>query len=160
LGVSVEDIQGLLLGGHGDDMVPLPRRTSVNGIPITDLLSAERINACVERAKGGGGEVVKLMGTSAWYAPSAGTVEMVEAIVRDKKRLIASAAYCEDEYGVAPGQKGKGYFVGVPAVLGAKGVERIISFKMDETEQKFMNESISHVKDLVGVVKKLYPEFA
>ena len=160
LGVSVEDIQGLLLGGHGDDMVPLPRRTSVNGIPITDLLSAEKIQACVDRAKGGGGEVVKLMGTSAWYAPSAGTVEMVEAIVRDKKRVIASAAYCEDAYGVAPGQKGKGYFVGVPAVLGGNGVEKIISFKMDETEQKFMNESISHVKDLVGVVQKLYPEMA
>lgn len=160
LGVSVEDIQGLLLGGHGDDMVPLPRRTSVNGIPITDLLSADKINACVERAKGGGGEVVKLMGTSAWYAPSAGTVEMVEAIVRDKKRVIASAAYCEDEFGVAPGQKGKGYFVGVPCVLGSKGVEKIISFKMDDTEQKFMNESISHVKDLVAVVKKLYPEMA
>lgn len=160
LGVSVEDIQGLLLGGHGDDMVPLPRRTSVNGIPVTDLLSAEKINACVERAKAGGGEVVKLMGTSAWYAPSAGTVEMVEAIVRDKKRVIASAAYCEDEYGVNPGKKGKGYFVGVPCVLGGKGVEKIISFKMDETEQKFMNESISHVKDLVGVVQKLYPEMA
>lgn len=158
LGVSVEDIQGLLLGGHGDDMVPLPNRTSVNGIPISDLLSAEKINACVERAKGGGGEVVKLMGTSAWYAPSAGTVEMVEAIVRDKKRVIASAAYCEDQYGVAPGQKGKGYFVGVPAVLGAKGVEKIIEFKMDATEKKFMDESISHVRDLVGVVKKLYPE--
>jgi malate dehydrogenase len=160
LGVSVEDIQGLLLGGHGDDMVPLPKRTSVNGIPITDLLSMERITACVERAKGGGGEVVKLMGTSAWYAPSAGTVEMVEAIVRDKKRVIACAAYCEDEYGAAPGQKGKGMFVGVPCVLGAKGVEKILSFKMDETEQKFMNESISHVKDLIGVVKKLYPEMA
>ncbi|MFN7022071.1 MAG: malate dehydrogenase [Phycisphaerales bacterium] len=160
LGVSVEDIQGLLLGGHGDDMVPLPRRTSVNGIPITELLSEEKINACVERAKGGGGEVVKLMGTSAWYAPSAGTVEMVEAIVRDKKRVIASAAYCEDEFGVAPGQKGKGYFVGVPCVLGAKGVEKVITFKMDETERKFMDESISHVKDLVGVVGKLYPELA
>ncbi|MBX3386607.1 MAG: malate dehydrogenase [Phycisphaeraceae bacterium] len=160
LGVSAEDIQGLLLGGHGDDMVPLPRRTSVNGIPISDLLSADKINACVERAKAGGGEVVKLMGTSAWYAPSAGTVEMVEAIVRDKKRVIASAAYCEDEFGVAPGQKGKGYFVGVPCVLGAGGVERIITFKMDETEQKFMNESISHVKDLVAVVKKMFPEYA
>lgn len=160
LGVSVEDIQGLLLGGHGDDMVPLPKRTSVNGIPISDLLSEDRINACVERAKGGGGEVVKLMGTSAWYAPSAGVVEMVEAIVRDKKRVIASAAYCEDEYGVAPGAKGKGYFVGVPAVLGGKGIEKIISFKMDATEQKFMNESISHVKDLVGVVQKMFPEMA
>ena len=158
LGVSVEDVQGLLLGGHGDDMVPLPKRTSVNGIPISDLLPAEKIAACVERAKGGGGEVVKLMGTSAWYAPSAGTVEMVEAIVRDKKRVIASAAYCEREFGV--GAEGKGYFVGVPAVLGANGVERIITFKMDEEEQRFMNESISHVKDLVGVVTKLYPELA
>lgn len=160
LGCSVEDVQGLLLGGHGDDMVPLPNRTSVNGIPVSDLLSAEKINACVERAKGGGGEVVKLMGTSAWYAPSAGTVEMVEAIVRDKKRVIASAAYCEDEFGVAPGQKGKGYFVGVPAVLGAKGVEKIITFKLDETEKKFMDESISHVRDLVGVVKRILPEMA
>ncbi|MBX9736617.1 MAG: malate dehydrogenase [Phycisphaerales bacterium] len=160
LGVSVEDIQGLLLGGHGDDMVPLPNRTSVNGIPVTDLLPAEKIQACVDRAKVGGGEIVKLMGTSAWYAPSAGTVQMVEAIVRDKKRVIASAAYCEDQFGVAPGQKGKGYFVGVPAVLGAKGVEKIITFKLDDTEKKFMDESISHVRDLVGVVKRLYPELA
>jgi malate dehydrogenase len=160
LGVSVEDVQALLLGGHGDDMVPLPKRTSVNGIPVSELLPEEKIQACVERAKDGGGEVVKLMGTSAWYAPSAGTIEMVEAIIRDKKRVIACAAYCEDEFGVAPGAKGKGYFVGVPCVLGAKGVERIITFKMDETEQKFMNESISHVKDLVGVVQKLYPEMA
>ncbi len=160
LGVSVEDIQGLLLGGHGDDMVPLPRRTSVNGIPVTDLLPAESIARCVDRAKGGGGEVVKLMGTSAWYAPSAGTIEMVEAIVRDKKRVIACAAYCEDEFGVSPGQKGKGYFVGVPCVLGGKGVEKIITFKMDADEQKFMNESISHVKDLVGATVKLFPELA
>ena len=160
LGVSVEDIQGLLLGGHGDDMVPLPKRTSVNGIPVSDLLPAEKINACVERAKVGGGEIVKLMGTSAWYAPSSGTIEMVESIVRDKKRVIASAAYCEDEFGIAPGQKGKGYFVGVPAVLGANGVERVLTFKMDAEEQKFMNESISHVKDLVGVVRKLFPELA
>lgn len=160
LGVSVEDIQGLLLGGHGDDMVPLPRLTSVNGIPIQDLLSAEKINACVERAKVGGGEIVKLMGTSAFYAPASGTIDMVEAIVRDKKRIIPSAAYCEDEFGVAPGQKGQGYFVGVPAVLGAGGVEKILSFKMDGTEKKFMDESISHVKDLVGVVRKMFPELA
>jgi malate dehydrogenase len=158
LGVSVEDVQGLLLGGHGDDMVPLPRRTSVNGIPVPDLLPAEKIQACVERAKAGGGEVVKLMGTSAWYAPSAGTVEMVESIVRDKKRVIACAAYCEDEFGVNPGKKGQGFFVGVPCVLGSRGVERVITFKMDETEQKFMNESVSHVKDLLGVVWKLFPD--
>lgn len=160
LGVSVEDIQGLLLGGHGDDMVPLPRLTSVNGIPISDLLPAEKITAAVERAKVGGGEIVKLMGTSAFYAPASGTIDMVEAIVRDKKRIIPSAAYCEEEFGVAPGQKGKGYFVGVPAVLGANGIEKILTFKMDATEKKFMDESISHVKDLVGVVRKLFPELA
>jgi len=160
LGVSVEDIQGVLLGGHGDDMVPLPRLTSVNGIPISDLLPPEKIAAAVERAKVGGGEIVKLMGTSAFYAPASGTIDMVEAIVRDKKRIIPSAAYCEDEFGVAPGQKGKGYFVGVPAVLGAGGVEKILSFKMDPTEKKFMDESISHVKELVGVVRKMFPELA
>jgi malate dehydrogenase len=160
LGVSVEDIQGLLLGGHGDDMVPLPRLTSVNGIPITDLLPAQKIQACVDRAKVGGGEIVKLMGTSAYYAPASGTMDMVEAIVRDKKRVIPSAAYCEDEFGIAPGQKGKGYFVGVPAVLGARGIEKVITFRMTEDEKKSMDESISHVKDLVGAVRKLFPELA
>jgi malate dehydrogenase len=160
LGVSVEDIQGLLLGGHGDDMVPLPRRTSVNGIPISDLLPAEKIQACVDRAKVGGGEIVKLMGTSAWYAPSAGTIEMVEAIVRDKKRVIASAAFCEKEYGVADLNGGKGLFVGVPAVLGGNGVEKIIEFKMDAEERKFMEESISHVKDLIAITVKLLPDMA
>jgi malate dehydrogenase len=160
LGVSVEDIQGLLLGGHGDDMVPLPRLTSVNGIPIQDLLSAEKINACVERAKVGGGEIVKLMGTSAWYAPSAGTIEMVESIIRDKKRVIPCAAYCEDEFGVAPGQKGKGLFVGVPCVLGTNGVEKVITFSMNDSEKKSMDESISHVRDLVGSTKRLFPEIA
>jgi len=160
LNVSVEDISALLLGGHGDDMVPLPRLTSVSGIPISDLLPAEKITACVERAKGGGGEIVKLMGTSAYYAPASGTIQMVEAIVRDKKRIVASAAYCEDEFGVAPGQKGKGYFVGVPALLGSKGVEKIVTFKMTPEEQKLMAESVSHVKDLVGSVTKLFPELA
>lgn len=160
LGVSAEDIQGLLLGGHGDDMVPLPRLTSVNGIPIQDLLPEAKITACVERAKVGGGEVVKLMGTSAWYAPSAGTIEMVESIVRDKKRVIPCAAWCENEFGVKAANGGKGLFVGVPCVLGSKGVERIIDFKMNETEAKFMNESISHVKDLIGATVKLFPELA
>jgi malate dehydrogenase len=158
LGVSVEDITALLLGGHGDDMVPLPRLTSVAGIPVTEMLSMEKINACVDRAKVGGGEIVKLMGTSAYYAPASGTIDMVEAIVRDKKRVIPSAAYCEDEFGVAPGQKGKGYFVGVPALIGTGGVEKIITFKMQPEEQKFMDESVIHVKDLVGVVRKMFPD--
>jgi malate dehydrogenase len=160
LSCSIEDITSLLLGGHGDDMVPLPRFTSVAGIPIQQLLSDEVIKECVERAKVGGGEIVKLMGTSAWYAPSAGTVQMVEAIIRDKKRIIPSAAYCEDEYGVAPGQKGKGLFVGVPVVLGDKGVEKIVKIDMTADEKKLMDESISHVRDLVGLVIKLFPELA
>ncbi len=156
---SVEDISALLLGGHGDDMVPLPRLTSVSGIPILDLLSEEKVKACVDRAKVGGGEIVKLMGTSAYYAPASGTIQMVEAIVKDKKRIIPSAVYCESEFGVSP-QKGKGYFVGVPALLGAGGVERIVTFKMTPDEQKLMDESVSHVKDLVSTVAKLFPELA
>jgi malate dehydrogenase len=160
LGVSVEDISALLLGGHGDDMVPLPRLTSVHGIPLTDLLAEEKIKACVDRAKAGGGEIVKLMGTSAYYAPASGSIQMVEAIVKDKKRIIPTAAYCEDEFGVAKGQKGKGYFVGVPALLGAKGVERIVTFKMTPDEEKLMAESVSHVKDLVTTVQKLFPALA
>jgi len=160
LGCSVEDISALLLGGHGDDMVPLPRLTSVSGIPVTELLPAEKIQACVERAKVGGGEIVKLMGTSAYYAPASGTIQMVEAIVKDKRRIIPSAAYCENEFGVAPGQKGRGYFVGVPALLGKNGVERIIEFKMTEEERSLMAASVEHVKELVGVVRKMFPDLA
>ncbi|HVZ93390.1 MAG TPA: hypothetical protein VG797_02660, partial [Phycisphaerales bacterium] len=124
----------------------------------TDLMPEEKIKACVDRAKVGGGEIVKLMGTSAYYAPASGTIQMVEAIVKDKKRIIPTAAYCEDEFGVAKGQKGQGYFVGVPALLGANGVERIITFKMSADEQKLMDESVSHVKDLVGAVQRLFPD--
>ena len=160
LGISVEDISALLLGGHGDDMVPLARLTSVHGIPLTDLMPEEKIRACVERAKVGGGEIVKLMGTSAYYAPASGTIQMVEAIVKDKKRIIPTAAYCEDEYGVAPETRGGGYFVGVPALLGSKGVERIVTFRMTPDEQRLMDESVSHVKDLVKVVTQLFPELA
>lgn len=158
LGISVEDISALLLGGHGDDMVPLPRLTSVHGIPLTDLLPADKISSLVERAKVGGGEIVKLMGTSAYYAPASGTIQMVEAIIKDKKRIIPTAAYCENEFDVAPGQKGKGYFVGVPALLGTKGVERIVTFNMTPDEKKLMQESVSHVKDLVAAVRKLFPD--
>ncbi len=158
LGCSIEDIQSLLLGGHGDDMVPLPRFTSVHGIPIQQLLSAEVIDRCVQRAKVGGGEIVQLMGTSAYYAPASGTIQMVEAIVKDKKRIVPCAAYCEDAYGVAPGQKGKGYFVGVPCVLGAAGMERVVQVQFEPAEQKCMDESIAHVKDLVASVRKIFPD--
>ena len=154
LGCSIEDISALLLGGHGDDMVPLPRLTSVHGVPITELLPAETVTACVDRAKVGGGEIVKLMGTSAYYAPASGTIQMVEASVKDKKRIIPSAAYCENEFGIG------GYFVGVPALLGKGGVEKVIDFKLEADEQKLMDESVSHVKNLVGTVCELFPELA
>lgn len=158
LGCSVEDIQALLLGGHGDDMVPLPRFTSVHGIPIDQLLSKEKIDACVQRAKVGGGEIVQLMGTSAYYAPASGVIQMAEAIIKDKKRILPCAAYCENEYSVAPGAKGNGYFVGVPCVLGKGGMEKIVEAKLDASESALLAESVQHVKDLVAVVKKLAAE--
>ena len=154
LGVSVEDISALLLGGHGDDMVPLPRYTSVHGIPVTQLLDAETIEACVQRAKVGGGEIVKLMGTSAYAAPASGVTQMVEAIVKDKKRILPCAGYCDEAYGVG------GYFVGVPCVLGAGGVEKIIEIDLDDDERKLMDASVSHVKDLVAVVRSTFPDLA
>ncbi|MHC4416753.1 MAG: malate dehydrogenase [Planctomycetota bacterium] len=159
LGVSVEDIQALLLGGHGDDMVPLPRYTSVHGIPVSQLLDDEKIKACVDRAKMGGGEIVKLMGTSAYYAPASGTIMMAEAIIGDKKRILPCAAYCEREYGVS-GPGSPGYFVGVPCVLGAGGVERVIEVELAGEEQKLMEASIAHVKELVEVVRQTFPELA
>jgi malate dehydrogenase len=145
LGCSVEDITALLMGGHGDDMVPLPRYTSVAGIPVMQLIKPDRLNAIIERTKKGGGELVQLMGTSAYYAPAAGTIQMVEAIVRDKKRILPCAAFCQKEYGVG------GYFVGVPCVLGSQGVERVIEVHLDDTERKQFETSVSHVKELVGV---------
>ena len=150
LGVSVEDVSALLMGGHGDTMVPMPSCTSVGGIPIRRLLSEEKLNAIVDRARNGGAEIVALLKTgSAYYAPAAATAQMVEAIVRDKKRLIPCAAYCDKEYGVG------GYYVGVPVILGASGVERIIELKLLPDEQAALNKSVQAVKDLVGVMAKL-----
>ncbi len=154
LGCSVEDVSALLLGGHGDDMVPLPRYASVHGIPISQLLPAETIDACVTRAKMGGGEIVKLMGTSAYYAPASASVQMAEAIIKDKKRIVPCAAFCDSEYNVG------GYFIGSPAVLGSGGVEKVIEIELDAGEKKLMEESISHVKDLVKVVQTAFPELA
>ncbi len=158
LRVSIEDVQALLLGGHGDDMVPLPRYTSVHGIPLSQLLPAATIEACVERAKIGGGEIVKLLGTSAYYAPASGTVMMAESIIRDKRRILPCAAYCEREYGV--GGPGHGYFIGVPCVLGARGVEGIIEVDLDDDERVLMDASISHVKDLVKIVREAFPDLS
>ncbi|HAN96578.1 MAG TPA: malate dehydrogenase, partial [Planctomycetaceae bacterium] len=126
LGVSVEDVSALLMGGHGDTMVPMPTCTTVGGIPVRRLMSEEKLSAIVDRARKGGAEIVSLLKTgSAYYAPAAATAQMVEAVVRDKKRLIPCAAYCDKEYGVG------GYYVGVPVVLGTAGVERIVELDLD-----------------------------
>ena len=152
IGCSIEDISALLLGGHGDDMVPLPRHTSVHGIPVQELLSDSEIAECVDRAKVGGGEIVKLMGTSAYYAPASGSIQMAEAIVKNKKRILPCAAFCEEKYDIG------GFFVGVPCILGSNGVEQVIEISLDEEEKALMDESISHVKDLVGTVVKMFPD--
>jgi malate dehydrogenase len=148
VGCSVEDITALLMGGHGDDMVPLPRYTSIAGIPVTQFISADRLQAILDRTKMGGGEIVKLMGTSAYYAPAAGTVAMAEAIIKDKKRILPCAAYCDKEYGIG------GYFVGVPCVLGAKGVEKVIEVELDPAERDSLRSSAAHVREIVEVAKK------
>lgn len=148
LGCSVEDITALLMGGHGDDMVPLPRYTSVAGIPVTQLIKADRLQAIIERAKNGGGELVKLMGTSAYYAPALGTIQMAEAVVRDKKRILPCAAFCSREFGVG------GYFVGVPCVLGSEGVEKIVEIELTADERKLFETSVGHVKELVAVAER------
>ncbi|HEX3725937.1 MAG TPA: malate dehydrogenase [Pirellulales bacterium] len=150
LGVSVEDISALLMGGHGDTMVPMPSCTSVGGIPITRLMDSKRLEAIVERTRSGGAEIVGLLKTgSAYYAPAAATTQMVEAIVRDKKRVIPCAAYCEREYGVG------GYYVGVPIVLGAAGVERIIELELTAQESADFQKSVAAVKELVAATRKL-----
>ncbi len=148
VGCSVEDVQALLLGGHGDDMVPLARYTFAGGIPITQLVKPERLAQIIQRARDGGAEIVKLLRTgSAYYAPAAATVQMAEAIIKDKKRILPAAAYCTKEYGVG------GYFVGVPAILGSNGVEKVLEIELDANEKKALDTSVQHVKDLVAAVK-------
>jgi malate dehydrogenase len=141
LGVSVENTHAFVLGGHGDTMVPLPRYSSVAGIPITELMSADRINALVERTRNGGAEIVALLKTgSAYYAPSAATLEMVNAILLDKKKILPCSAYLDGEYGV------KGMFSGVPVKLGAKGVEQVIEIKLSAEEQAEFAKSVDAVR--------------
>ncbi len=150
LGVSVEDISALLMGGHGDTMVPMPSCTSVGGIPVLQLIDAKRLEEIVDRTRKGGAEIVSLLKTgSAYYAPAAAVTQMVEAIVRDKKRLIPCAAYCDKEYGVG------GYYVGVPVVLGTGGVEKIVELKLTESEQAGFQNSVNAVKELVAAMEKL-----
>jgi malate dehydrogenase len=145
--VSVENVHSFVLGGHGDDMVPLPRYSTVAGIPLPDLLPADKIEAIVTRTRKGGAEIVNLLKTgSAYYAPSAAAVEMVEAILKDKKKILPCAVYLEGEYGI------KGLFVGVPAKLGAKGAEEIVQIKLTPEENAALQKSAASVKELVTVL--------
>lgn len=152
LDVSVRDVQALLMGGHGDTMVPLPRYTTIAGVPLPEWLDEDTIDDLVERTKGGGGEIVDLMGTSAWYAPGAAAAEMTEAIVKDSKRILPCAAYCDGEYGL------EDLFIGVPVKLGANGVEEIIEVDLTADEQRQLETSAEHVHDNLDALRRLRQE--
>ncbi len=149
LNLSPKDIQALILGGHGDSMVPLPRFTTVSGIPVTHFIGKEKLDAIIERTKGGGGELVGLMGTSAWYAPGAAAAQMVEAIALDQNRIFPCAAYLDGEFGL------KDLYVGVPVLLGKDGVKKIIEIDLDEQEKAMLHESADHVRKGLEDLKRL-----
>lgn len=149
LNCSPKDIQAVLMGGHGDTMVPLPRYTTVGGIPVTELVASDKLDAIVDRTKKGGGEIVNLLGTSAWYAPGAAAAQMVEAIVRDQKRIFPVCAWLQGEYGL------KDVYLGVPAVLGKGGLEKIIELKLNSDEMALVNESAKAVKEVMDVLDRI-----
>jgi malate dehydrogenase len=145
LNVSPKDIQAVLMGGHGDTMVPLPRYTTVSGIPVTELIDEASLEAIVERTKVGGGELVKLMGTSAWYAPGAAAAQMVESILKNENRIYPCCALLNGEYNL------NGVFVGVPVKLGANGIEQLIELKLNESEMALLNDSADQVRQVMEV---------
>ncbi len=149
LDVSPKDIQALLMGGHGDTMVPLPRYTTVAGIPVTEMIDKEKLDAIIERTKFGGGELVKLMGTSAWYAPGSAAAQMVEAIVKDQKRVFPVCAKLEGEYGIDD------CYLGVPVVLGKNGIERFIEVELNEEENALLQTSRQHVREVMEVLDRI-----
>ncbi len=149
LNISPKDIQAMLLGGHGDTMVPLPRYTTVAGIPVTELIDKEKLNMIIERTKVGGGELVKLMGTSAWYAPGSAAAQMVEAIVKDQRRILPVCMQLDGEYGI------KNCYLGVPAVLGKNGVERVLELDLNTEEKALLETSRKHVTEVMEVLEKL-----
>jgi malate dehydrogenase len=149
LNVSPKDIQAVLMGGHGDTMVPLPRYTTVAGIPVTELIEESKLNEIIERTKFGGGEIVKLLGTSAWYAPGAAAAQMVEAIVRDQKRIFPVCAWLNGEYGM------KDIYLGVPVVLGKNGIEKIIELQLNDDEKALLAESAEAVKGVMDVLDNM-----
>lgn len=146
MGSSVKDVQALVLGGHGDQMVSIVSATTVGGVPLAELVGGDRIDELVERTAKGGGEVVELLGTSAWYAPGAATAQMVHAVMLDEKRVLPCTAYLEGEYGI------DGLYMGVPVKLGAGGIEEIIELELSEEEQAMLNESADAVREVVGVL--------
>ncbi len=149
LNVSPMDIQALLMGGHGDTMVPLPRYTTVSGIPVTELISKEKLDAIVERTKKGGGEIVNLLGTSAWYAPGASAAQMVESIVQNQKHIFPCCVRLDGQWGL------KDIYVGAPVKLGRNGVEEIIEIELNEEEMALLNTSAGHVRDVMNVYDKM-----
>lgn len=149
LNVSPKDIQAVLMGGHGDTMVPLPRYTTVGGIPVTEMISEEKLNAIVERTKKGGGEIVNLLGTSAWYAPGAAAAQMVEAIVKDQKRIFPVCTWLTGQYGL------KDIYLGVPVKLGKGGIEEIIELQLNDAEKALLAESATAVRDVMDVLDNM-----
>ena len=149
LNVSPKDIQALLMGGHGDTMVPLPRYTTVGGIPVTELLSKEKLDAIIERTKFGGGEIVKLLGTSAWYAPGAAAAQMVEAIVKDQKRVLPVCSWLTGEFGQ------EDIYLGVPVVLGKNGIEKILEVELNNDEKALLEDSAKAVRGVMDVLKNM-----
>lgn len=149
LNISQKEIQAMLLGGHGDTMVPLLRYTTIGGIPVTELLDKETLDKIVERTKVGGGELVKLMGTSAWYAPGAAAAQMVEAIVKDQRRIFPVCIQLNGEYGI------NNCYLGVPVVLGKNGIEKVVELKLNEEEMAMMKASEGHVREVMNVLDEL-----
>jgi len=149
LDISQKEIQAMLLGGHGDTMVPLTRYTTVGGIPITELLGKEQLNAIVERTKAGGGELVKLIGTSAWHAPGAAAAQMVEAIIKDQRRIFPVCIQLQGEYGI------DNCYLGVPVVLGKDGIEKIVELHLNQEEMQMMRTSEGHVREVMNVLDDL-----
>ena len=149
LNVSPKDIQAVLMGGHGDTMVPLPRYTTVAGIPVTELIEENTLNEIIERTKFGGGEIVKLLGTSAWYAPGAAAAQMVEAIVRDQRRIFPVCAWLQGEYGLS------NIYLGVPVILGKNGIDKIIELDLNDAEKTLLAESAEAVKSVMDVLDNM-----
>lgn len=149
INISPKDIQAVLMGGHGDTMVPLPRYTTVAGIPVTELIGAEQLDAIIERTKFGGGELVKLMGTSAWYAPGAAAAQMVEAIVKDQRRVFPVCIKLDGEYGIDD------CYLGVPVILGKNGVEKVLELDLKAEEKEMLQVSRGHVKEVMAVLDNL-----